>query len=772
MRHRFRYHPAVFIFLIAVAFQLCTTLARSAAATPLFPPMDNGALEAKNRPFDYFAYPTTVIGVKDGTYGAEITPEGYIYTGDAELGFFVGGRMTPVNQRVKTLEDGWLPVVHTRFSFEGLNYDITYFASTVDDKPDGEMICFARVGVSNPGKDAMKAVFWAGQRFEGPDHRVQAHAKREMVGFQPPWLYAMEEDYTLRGGKIVYMYPPNPTRRFIQPNVEYTKSGERIRIPKMYPQDWVNIVQYVFELKPGASRVLNFRMPFKPANPGFAETLRAIDIDLELKSTKDFWRNELASAAQIEVPEDKVNNAYRANLVYLLIARAKTGDDYVQKVNKFQYDWFWLRDASFILMALDQFGFHLDAARGARYFRKFQNKEGNYESQRGQLDGFGQTLWLFGSHYELTKDLAFLREVYPGVRHAMAWLTEARSQEKARLKEGDLGYGLMPVSSPGDNEQINGHVIGHDLWGLTGVKKAIMMAHALGEVEDERRFEAEYRDYHYWLMINLEKVAARTGGYITPAVEPGGYDWGNLKLVWPAEELDPWDSKVTATMQMAHKKFAEGLMTYQLGTSLHHYITIDVAQTDLIRGEWDKIMETFYALLVHTSSTHGGFEWKIAPWGNRDYGTNLAPHGCFAGKYLLLYRNMFVREQGRNLHLLSGLSPVWLKPGSTVAFRNGSTAFGDISFEMHVDKAGADISIRPPQRDPFDQMVLHFPPFLKVVKAYYGAEWHDVTDNIVTAPPQTSFVKVQWERSAAPDYSYDSAVRDYLSEYNRRVTVK
>ncbi|MEW6201795.1 MAG: hypothetical protein AB1546_07460, partial [bacterium] len=182
----------------------------------------------------------------------------------------------------------------------------------------------------------------------------------------------------------------------------------------------------------------------------------------------------------------------------------------------------------------------------------------------------------------------------------------------------------------------------------------------------------------------------------------------------------------------------------------------------------EKAIDTFYALLVHTSSTHGGFEWSITPWGNRDYGNNLAPHGCFAGKFLLFYRNMFVREQGRTLHLASALSPAWFQPGKVISFRNGPTAFGKISYEMHIKDNGAEITIQPPERDIFDVMILHFPPHLRVTAVSADGKSQDVKDNAAAVPPGTKIVSVKWEKIGSPDINYETAVKKYLEEYSRR----
>ena len=44
--------------------------------------------------FSYFHYPTDVLGFMDALEGAEITPEGYIYTGSTELIFLQGKKQS------------------------------------------------------------------------------------------------------------------------------------------------------------------------------------------------------------------------------------------------------------------------------------------------------------------------------------------------------------------------------------------------------------------------------------------------------------------------------------------------------------------------------------------------------------------------------------------------------------------------------------------------------------------------------------------------------
>jgi len=128
-------------------------------------------------------------------------------------------------------------------------------------------------------------------------------------------------------------------------------------------------------------------------------------------------------------------------------------------------------------------------------------------------------------------------------------------------------------------------------------------------------------------------------------------------------------------------------------------------ETEVIRGEQEKVLMEFYSILLHTSSTHAGFEYRILPWGDRDFGYNLSPHGWFAAKFRTLLRNMLVREEGKNLHLFSVLSPFWVREGQSIAVENAPTNFGEINFSLEIEKDGARLNLKPKYREKPGQII-------------------------------------------------------------------
>src|SRR5438105_9316653 len=129
----------------------------------LVPTMLNGQLDPgidkPGEPFSYFSRPTDVIGVMDAPAATLITPEGYLYTDYGELMFFTGSPRVAVDQRVKTLLNGYLPVIQYGFVRGDISYQITAFAATLDGRPDGPLADFVRVNIRNRANNTVVAHF-------------------------------------------------------------------------------------------------------------------------------------------------------------------------------------------------------------------------------------------------------------------------------------------------------------------------------------------------------------------------------------------------------------------------------------------------------------------------------------------------------------------------------------------------------------------------------------------------------------------------------------
>ncbi|MFA7369517.1 MAG: discoidin domain-containing protein, partial [Kiritimatiellales bacterium] len=725
-------------------------------------------------PFCYFSRPSTVVGVADNDEGAQITPEGWLWTGSAQMLFFAGSGLAPLRERIQTLREPGVPVVVQTTRIGDIVYEISRFGATLDGNPQSALMNFIRVRVKNEGKQTGTATFAVAVRGEG-DHCC------ERLG--TPWnpgsaRYELGSSCAVRDGKLLYTFPTDPApKRFVIPDVE--GSG-----PVAAKDEYVGIktpvcmVRYDRELKPGKEQSFEFKMPYAPVPLTDQKTVAALAearFDEYLKRTETWWRGFYAQGMQIELPEAKVSDTFRSSMMYDVIAREKIGSNYIVTVNRLNYHGVFIRDTGYITHSLDLAGHPQWAEQGLNYLLTLAKPDGRI-CKDPAWDGYGQILWAFGAHWRLTGDDAWARKVYPGlVRHLRGVF--------AHIATDPLG--LVPIAPPYDNESITGHYTGHSFWMLLGISDMIAMAETLGEKADAQEFRQWRGDYRARFMKELDAATAKTGGYIPPGLDAeNGNDWDNLSSLYPGGgvpakgALEPTDPRIGKTLDAVRKsQYREGIMTYGRGLkagALHHYLTFKATEGLVALNRQHEALEDLYGVLVHTSSAGAGFEFKPGgaegAWGNRDTDFNFPTHGWFAAEYVGLVRNLLVRENDGDLHLFSALSPEWMKSGSRIAVRNAPTDFGTVAFVAEIKNNAMKVKLDTQWRTLPRSLIMHLPWYLDGIAAtvdgkpaVIGKPPYGEGQQIVL-PPEARVVTVQWKPVRLPDTSFATTVAQWKRE--------
>jgi len=749
--------------------------------------MVSPSIDSPDQPFSYFSRPTDEIGMMDAEAATEITPEGYLRTGYGEMMFFAGPKLEPTSVRIRTLEEGHLPIVHYEFESDGVAYRFTLFAATLDGKPEGTLVDFIRVTMKNQSSQSNRAILATGIRYDAPnttgdwsgDNRFYRPVHGRFPGdyrqlgesFNSQWVYSFDGNRFLREGRLLYTFPAGfSSRGFTLHDAYNFNHPQDVSKPTRLdagPNAAEGVVTYSWLLQSGEERVLDLKMPVVPtADPAAMKAIDEAAFDTAKAQATAFWASILDQGMQISLPEQKPVDTFYSNLVYDLIARDHIGADYIQTVNKLHYHSFYLRDGADIAHSYDVTGYPEIARQVLDFFAKSQKPDGNFLSQPQQYDGWGEAVWGYSQHYRITHDKAFAEWALPQIGRAVDWLKQARAADPLHI---------VPASDVRDNEYVPGHLTGYNFLALSGLKLAIQMASETGHANLAQSWQAEYDDFQQAFFKVLEERARANKGYIPPALDgqKGGYDWGNLLAVVPEPTLDPHDPRVTATLKATQAKYAEGIMTYANGEYLHHYLTIKNTMTEAIRGDQEQALKEFYALLLHTSSTNAGFEFDIYPWGNRNFEDNLSPHGWFAAEYRTLLRTMLVREDGNQLHLLSVVSPAWIGAGKRITVRQAPTNFGTLAFTLDQPSAGeAVLRLDAAFTSAPQQIVIHLPWFVDLKSATADGQAIQATNGTLAVSPSTKLVHIHWTlKPNAPSLSYDRAVKEYKAEYARRYQI-
>src|SRR6266567_1418521 len=402
------------------------TLPIGLTAQMVSPEIDN-----QSGPFSYFSQSTDEIGIPYAEAGTEITPGGSLYTGYGELLFLVGPEQQPIAARVRTLEEGYLPIFNYGASHLGIDYRFTVFSAPLGKEPGAPIVNFVRVTVTNPSPGPRAAFLTSAFRYQGPqttdrpggDNRFSRPIAPSGVGqfdqpgeaFSKDWVYKRQGRAFLREGRAVYLFPSQPALRLaLTLRTNYNRihplEGAKLDIT---PETPTEVAFYTVPLQPGERRNLDFVMPLEPVRPDTPEFVRieSASFDEAHAAVAAYWRGLVDRGMKIELPEAKVVDTFRASLVYDLMALRRDGEQVVQTVNLLQYHRFYLRDAADMVRMYDATGYSDIAAEVLGLFPAVQKPDGNFVSQPGQYDGWGEALWAFGEHYRRTRDHAFARRV-------------------------------------------------------------------------------------------------------------------------------------------------------------------------------------------------------------------------------------------------------------------------------------------------------------------------------------------------------------------------
>lgn len=681
--------------------------ARSLIAASDAPAIDlGGGVRVRNveEPFDYFSNSWTVIGLKDYVFGTRITPKGEFVLADGLLCRpLVGKPLRPLNNRIKkTLRKGFLPVVVFDFIVnDSVRYTIEAFACPLDpndragyDWPSQDnYVNLIRVSLTSLKKtptDAEFAFDWRSKEgtFACEAKNADADGARAIVA----------------GGRLF------GTVRLPEA-ASLTADGTLLRLHT--------------GLSPDATTRVVFCLPFQPLDGSEAEAagrLAKLDFEACQAATIAYWQELLGRGAQFEVPEAKAADTYKASLVYQFIGRDK---GQVHGGEGF-YDEQYIRDGTYEALSLAHAGYMKEAGQSIEPFLKFQRDDGRFESQKGQLDANGYAIWGFVEYYRLSGDMEWLKRVYPQIKKSVEWIEQARRGEKDPKSPF---FGILPAAVADGEYLWDGkhHIVGYDWQNLRGIQAAIEAARALDQKDDAAAFEKEFEAYRECILNAIEKTGLP---YIPPSYEKAGTHWGNLEAIFPTVLIDPHEPQLTATLNFVRKQFGrtdanpggfvEGTIQWQPPEekAIHPYMSQFVTNSHIIRGDYDEAIDGFYSFLLHTTSTHGFPEGIF--YRRRMAWANTVPHLWAAALYVTTLRDMLVREQADELHLLSCVPLCWLDAGQRISVKDAPTHFGKVGFVATAKADIIELKLSPPDRGAPAKTVIHLPPGMAIEEASLG----------------------------------------------------
>jgi hypothetical protein len=369
-------------------------------------------------------------------------------------------------------------------------------------------------------------------------------------------------------------------------------------------------------------------------------------------------------------------------------------------------------------------------------------------AQASEYDSNGEALWAIGQYVQFTHDTAFAKTILPSLKTAMTWQWNYRKANWAN------SGGLYPVNQIGDDEEVKGHIVGFDLWAISGAEGAVTVARQAGDTADATLWSHRATQFAQILkqklapaFRQLHVVPPATEGISAQGLEDAWYgdvygiDWGNLGLVWPSGVFAPDDPMVTSSLKVWQNKVFEGIFTYPAGgneSQLHSYAPLSIPETYTRAGDQWQAVQYLYDTLVHTSAMGMASEGMNAAgrWGWSP-STYTMPHNQFSAEYAAMVHDMlaYAGEDG-SLHLASVYSPAWTQPGQQITF-SGPTAFGLTSYAITMTGDSMVMRLAPPTRNRPRSIVVHTPQDTGITSVT-GAPGVTASGDQITLPPWPS----------------------------------
>ncbi|MGD0732495.1 MAG: hypothetical protein ABR956_14640, partial [Terracidiphilus sp.] len=453
--------------------------------------------------------------------------------------------------------------------------------------------------------------------------------------------------------------------------------------------------------------------------------LRKRDWSGEFEAAKEEWRHLFGRAVSIQIPDSAVRNAFYSCLGDFFIMREPFADGYVGVVpgtelyragNPFE--------PALTAIALDQTGFHAEAANGLRVHLDMQEPDGNWADPKGwchhMWGAAGVKAWAGTEHFKLTGDRSYLASLFPRLAASSRWQQMQRQKSRTSASSSsDPTYGLMPRGM-GDGGLMNGTdyfgvFYPHNILAVFADALSLEAAESLGEAAQLTELRKIHDTALADLRASLRKGAIREADYQWISDSAGnvtGSRWGALYTLFPTRILEPEDPLVTGTLRKIEQNISPGgqpIHTGWMEDGAWVAISLDnVAEVHLALGNGDRAITYLYSCLNHGTPLFTWCEERgQEPQTKKTSGDK--QHLWTPLAVVRFLRDALVMEQPDGLHLALASARSWLRQGESVGIRQAPTHFGEVSYRIESDVEHGTIraEIDPPLRAQPKQIVLH-----------------------------------------------------------------
>jgi hypothetical protein len=425
----------------------------------------------------------------------------------------------------------------------------------------------------------------------------------------------------------------------------------------------------LFPLASNDDKEIEITIPLEPKNHRQINTIH---------QPQQTWVGCLSGTATLNIPDSNMQFLFEAAVRSLVLLSA---DDVVP--GPYTYKRFWFRDACLMINGLLALGFTERCHRLLVTFLTRQKRSGYFQSQKGEWDSNGQVLWIFDRFQQLTRhnlDDSWMKAVIKGVN----WIRKKRG----RKKNGAQHHGLLPAGFSAEHFGPNDYYYWDDFWAIAGLKGAARLAGKFHSHAKKEEIDNLAADFEKTVLASIEAIPERRSRGGIPASPNRRMDAGaigSLVADYPLQLTEPNEPKIMRTIDflMEHCFHSGGFFQDMIHSGINAYLTLAIAQSLLRYG--DSRYRALIQSVAQLASPTGQWPEAIHPiTGGGCMGDG--QHGWAAAEWIMMIRNIFVREEGDKLIVGSGVFPQWLESGEELSFGPTLTPSGQVSVSLRQDE--------------------------------------------------------------------------------------
>ncbi len=611
-------------------------------------------------------------------------------------GYLTGRGVGVENNIERRLEDGILPILNTIKRDGGIEYSTTTFVTSENTRlmdvkeygthylladscsyghmftPEQKVLLKSETG--NPGWKKEETVCF----FRATALNTSTSPKYAWFRTIRPgggWWQKLNYSYDNEKGYSVY-----PTGRIF---------GISKLNGKPLPNEEIAVL-----LQPGEKAEFEFYLPHEPISPERALSLSMINFDDRLKDCRTFWKTKLENAAQINLPEKRIEEMIQAGLLHLDLITYGIEPEETLAPSVGVYSPIGT-ESSPIIQIYASMGWHDIAKRSLNYFFDKQHDDGMIQNFGGYMVETGAALWSMGEYFRYTKDTCWVKMNAEKLEKAADFLISWRNRNKLDNLRGK-GYGMIDgkVADPEDpyhQYMLNGYA-------YLGLRRCAEM---LETTDPERAktysteseaWKKDIRDSFFTSMANSPVVPLGNGTW-APTVPPwtearalrllyenpeaflshGTFTvsdamLGPLYLVF-CEVIDPEEEAGRFLLDYHTEMFYQRNAAFsQPYYSRHNWVQI---KTGMVKPFLKTYYNTFSALADRDTYTFWEHLYKVSVHKTHE-----------EAWFLMETRWMLYLEEGNQLRLLAGAPRSWFENGKAIDIKNVSSYFGPVSFRV------------------------------------------------------------------------------------------